>query len=129
MLAKAREDGAEMLSVLPVTLAGHLKVVLEGETEKQLVLHPIHLSQEGDAGVAETEGHPGVLEQPKWCRDGGLQMSSGCIDLMISLCHDPSAFCTMCSGDAQGLSERQTTPSFSSCSNSSFAALSFSSSR
>jgi hypothetical protein len=38
MLAKTGEDDAEMLSVLSVTPAGHLEVILEGETEEQLVL-------------------------------------------------------------------------------------------
>jgi hypothetical protein len=42
--------------------------------------------------------------------------------------HDPSAFLTMCTGDDQGLSDRRTIPSFSSCRNSTFAAANFSAS-
>jgi hypothetical protein len=38
MLTKTSEDDADMLSVLSVTPAGHLEVILEGETEEQLVL-------------------------------------------------------------------------------------------
>jgi hypothetical protein len=38
----------------------------------------------------------------------------------------PSAFLTMCRGDDQGLSDRQTIPSFSSCKNSALAAANFS---
>ncbi len=84
MLAKTSEDGAEMLSVLCVTPYDHLEVALEGETEGQLVLYPVHLPLEGVADVAETEGHPNVLEQPKWC-DGGLADVIGMHrDLMVS---------------------------------------------
>ncbi len=59
-----------MLPVLLVGTTGHLKVVLEGEKEGQLVLDPIHFALEGVAGIAETKRHPGVLEQTKWSSDG-----------------------------------------------------------
>jgi hypothetical protein len=42
--------------------------------------------------------------------------------------HDPSAFLTMCRGDEQGLSDRLTILSLSSCRNSAFAAANFSAS-
>jgi hypothetical protein len=42
--------------------------------------------------------------------------------------HVPSAFLTMCRGDDQGLSDRRTIPSFSSCRNSALAAANFSAS-
>ncbi len=40
----------------------------------------------------------------------------------------PSAFLTMCRGDDQGLSDRRTIPSFSSCRNYALAAANFSAS-
>ncbi len=58
--------------MLPVGTAGHLKVVLEGEAEGQLVLDPVHLALEGVAGFAKTKRHPGVLEQSKWSCGGCL---------------------------------------------------------
>ena len=51
--------------MLDVVFAGHLQIILIGEAELQLVLHPVDLALECVAGVPQAERHAGILEQPK----------------------------------------------------------------
>ena len=61
-----------METVQNVLFAGPLQIILVGEAELQLVLHPVNLPLEGIAGIPQAERHAGVLEQPKRCGDGCL---------------------------------------------------------
>ena len=46
MMTKAEKDLPEVKTVLDVVFAGHLQIVLIGEAEFQLVLHPVDLALE-----------------------------------------------------------------------------------
>ncbi len=58
--------------MLDVVFAGHLQIILIGEAELQLVLHPVDLALECVAGVPQAERHAGVLKQPKKSGDRRL---------------------------------------------------------
>ncbi len=46
MLTKAEKDLPEVKTVLDVVFAGHLQIILIGEAEFQLVLHPVDIALE-----------------------------------------------------------------------------------
>ncbi len=61
-----------METVQNVLFAGPLQIILVGEAELQLVLHPVDLALEHVAGVPPAERHAGVLKQPKRSGDRRL---------------------------------------------------------
>jgi hypothetical protein len=72
MLTKAEKNLPEMKTVLDIVFAGHIQIILVGEAELQLVLHPVDLALERVAGVPQAERHAGVLKQPKRSGDRRL---------------------------------------------------------
>ena len=72
MLAKAEKDLPEVKTVLDVVFAGHLQIILIGEAELQLVLHPVDLALECVAGIPQAERHAGVLKQSERSGDRRL---------------------------------------------------------
>ena len=58
--------------MLDVVFAGHLQIILVGEAELQLVLHPVDLALESVAGVPQAERNAGVLKHPKRSGDRRL---------------------------------------------------------
>jgi hypothetical protein len=72
VLTKAEKNLPEMETMLNVVFAGHLQIILVGEPELQLVLHPVDLPLESVVGVPQAEGHAGVLKQPRRSGDRRL---------------------------------------------------------
>ena len=72
MLAETEKHLPEMKTMLDVVFAGHLQIILIGEAELQLFLHPVDLALESVAGVPQAKRHAGVLKQPKRSGDRRL---------------------------------------------------------
>jgi hypothetical protein len=53
VMTKAKKNLPEMKTVLDVIFAGHLQIILVGEAELQLVLHPVDLPLKSVAGVPQ----------------------------------------------------------------------------